>query len=33
MRGLDENGGNVDRAQVRGVIHIPSLTGAQMASL
>ena len=33
MRGLDENGGNVDTAQVMGTIHIDSLTGAQMASL
>lgn len=33
MRGLDESGGNVDTAQVLGTAHIPSLTGAQLASL
>lgn len=33
MRGLDESGGNVDSAQVLGTAHIPSLTGAQLASL
>ena len=33
MRGLDENGGNVDKAQVSGTIHIPSLTGGQLSAL
>lgn len=33
MRGLDESGGNMDTAQVRGTIYIPQLTGTQMASL
>lgn len=32
MRGLDEQGGNVDTAQVSGEIHTDSLTGAQIAS-
>ena len=31
MRGLDEQGGNVDTAQVSGEIHTSSLTGAQIA--
>ena len=33
MRGLDENGNNVDKAQVSGVLHIDSLTGAQLAEM
>lgn len=33
MRGLNEYGGNLDTAQVMGTIHIPALTGTQMASL
>ena len=33
MRGLDENGGNMDKAQVRGTIHVPSITGTQLASM
>ena len=33
MRGLSESGGNLDRAQVYGTIHIDSLTGTQLASL
>lgn len=33
MRGLDEQGGNVDMAQVSGEIHTSSLTGAQIAEL
>ena len=33
MRGLSETGANMDTAQAMGTIHIPSLTGAQMASL
>ena len=33
MRGLSESGGNMDRAQVYGTIHIDALTGAQLASL
>jgi hypothetical protein len=33
MRGLDEQGGNVDVAQVSGEIHTGSLTGAQIAEL
>ncbi len=32
MRGLDENGNNVDTAQVSGTIHTSTLTGEQMAS-
>lgn len=32
MRGLDESGGNVDKAQISGTIHTESLTGAQIAS-
>ncbi len=31
MRGLDESGGNVDKAQVSGTIHVPALTGEQKA--
>ena len=33
MRGLDESGGNVDTAQMLGTLHVPSLTGEQLASL
>lgn len=33
MRGLDENGNNVDTAQMSGTIHISSLTGAQLAEM
>ena len=33
MRGLDENGGNVDTAQVMGTIHVDNITGSQLASL
>lgn len=33
MRGLDENGNNVDTAQMSGTIHIGSLTGAQLAEM
>lgn len=32
MRGLDESGGNVDTAQVSGIIHTSSLTGDQIDS-
>ena len=32
MRGLDENGNNMDTAQVSGTIHTNSLTGAQISS-
>ena len=32
MRGLDENGNNVDTAQVSGTIHTATLTGAQITS-
>ena len=32
MRGLDENGNNVDKAQVSGTIHTSSLTGSQIAN-
>lgn len=32
MRGLDEQGGNVDTAQVSGTIHTGTLTGAQIAA-
>ena len=31
MRGLDESGNNVDKAQISGTIHTDSLTGAQIA--
>jgi hypothetical protein len=30
MRGLDENGNNMDKAQMQGTIRIDSLTGAQL---
>ncbi len=33
MRGLDENGNNMDKAQMGGTIHIESLTGAEMAQM
>ena len=33
MRGLDENGGNVETAQALGTIHIGALSAAQLASL
>lgn len=33
MRGLDEYGGNMDHAQINGVIHLPSITGADRAEL
>ena len=33
MRGLDENGNNVDTAQMSGTIHIDALTGAQLAEM
>ena len=33
MRGLDENGNNVDKPQMQGTIHIDSLTGAQLAEM
>lgn len=33
MRGLDENGNNMDAAQVSGKIHIPSLTITELESL
>ncbi len=33
MRGLDENDGNMDKAQVSGTIHIDSLTGAELAEM
>lgn len=32
MRGLDEQGNNMDKAQVSGTLHTASLTGAQVAS-
>ena len=32
MRGLDESGNNMEHAQVSGRIHVPALTGAEMAS-
>ena len=32
MRGLDESGNNMEKAQVSGTIHTASLTGAQIAS-
>ena len=32
MRGLDENGNNVEKAQVSGTIHTATLTGEQVAS-
>ena len=33
MRGLDENGNNVDKAQLMGTIHIDTITGSEMAAL
>lgn len=33
MRGLDENGNNVDKAQISGTIKIDSITGAELAAL
>lgn len=33
MRGLDENGNNVDKAQLMGTIHVDTITGAEMAAL
>lgn len=33
MRGLDEQGGNMDTAQVSGTIHTGTLTGAQIAAV
>ena len=33
MRGLDENGNNMDRAQLSGTISVDSLTGAQLADM
>ncbi len=33
MRGLDENGNTLDDAQISGTIHIPDLTGAQLAEI
>ena len=33
MRGLDENGNNMDKAQMGGTIHVDSLTGAQLAQM
>ena len=31
QRGIDENGNNTDKAQLSGIVRIPSLTGAQLA--
>lgn len=33
MRGLDENGGNVDKAQISGIIHVATITGAEYAAI
>ena len=33
MRGLDENNNNMDKAQISGRIHIPVITGDELASL
>lgn len=33
MRGLDENGNNVDKAQVSGTVHITNLTGNELADI
>ena len=33
MRGLDENGNNVDRAQVSGTVRVDDITGAQLAEI
>ena len=30
MRGLDENGNNMESAQISGTIHVPSITGAKL---
>ena len=33
MRGLDENDGNMEKAQVSGVLRVPTLTGAELAEM
>ena len=33
MRGLDENGNNVDKAQLMGTVHVDTITGSEMAAL
>lgn len=33
MRGLDESGNNVDKAQLMGTIHVDTITGAEMVAL
>ena len=33
MRGLDENGNNMDKAQMSGTIHVEELTGSELAEL
>jgi hypothetical protein len=33
MRGLDENGNNVDKAQVSGTVRVENITGAQLAAI
>ncbi len=33
MRGLDENGNNMDKAQMGGTIHVGALTGAELAQM
>lgn len=33
MRGLDENGNNVDKAQLMGTVHVDTITGSEMSAL
>ncbi len=33
MRGLDENGNNLDKAQVRGTIHVENILGSELATI
>jgi len=33
MRGLDQNGNNVDTMQIFGTVHVPGITGAQLAEI
>ena len=33
MRGLDENGNNVDKAQMSGIIRVENITGSQLATI
>lgn len=33
MRGIDESYGNMEKAQIHGVIHVPNITGAQLKAV